>query len=87
MKDRRLEELRENMVTTIESLSVEMGVDGSSEEIRKDAEDEVGEFEATVREDECERIRKASRDLNRAYEIEGACVLIPASVLASKEKP
>jgi hypothetical protein len=62
MKDRTLEELRKNMVSTVESLSLEMG--GSSypgstmESERKDAEDVVAEFESAVRKDECARIRK-----------------------------
>jgi hypothetical protein len=41
---------------------------------------------AAVEERERERILKASRPLNRVYELEGPCVLVQSSVLIPKER-
>jgi hypothetical protein len=100
-----LEELRKSMVSTFWSLAVEMGCGGDSwEDGRKEAEEEVAEFENAVRKDEQERIRKASVYIpeqivdvrtftcppypdNPMVTVTHGRYIIPASVLAPKEKP
>jgi hypothetical protein len=75
-----LEELRTAMVSTVESLSLEMG--GSSypgatmESEHKDAEDVVAEFEEAVREDERAKIRDDAEP----------CYFVPYSTLAPRKK-
>lgn len=65
MEGKTLEELRKNMESTCESLTLEMGLGGTGEEDKKAAKEEVAEFENAVRADEQERLAKPMTEVEK----------------------
>lgn len=59
MEGKTLEELRESLISTVESYGCEMGFGYPADENKKESEDTVEEFESAVLEDERKRLWKA----------------------------